>query len=62
MADALGIVSVISSATVAIAVPFLTSHFQRRERALAREQAAIDEFAANVGRCRDCVDRSASRA
>jgi hypothetical protein len=44
MADALGIVSVISSATVAIAVPFLTSHFQRRERALAREQAAIDEL------------------
>ena len=44
MADALGIVSVISSATVAIAVPFLASHFQRRERALAREQAAIDEL------------------
>ena len=44
MADALGIVSVISSATVAVAVPFLTSHFQRRERALAREQAAMDEL------------------
>lgn len=43
MPDALGIASVISSATVAIAVPFLSFHFQRRERVLLREQAAIDE-------------------
>ena len=44
MADAVAIASVISSATVAIAVPVVAAHFQRRERVLVREQAATDEL------------------
>ena len=44
MADAVAIASVISSATVAIAVPVFAAHFQRRERVLIREQAALDEL------------------
>jgi hypothetical protein len=44
MADAVAIASVISSATVAIAVPVVAAHFQRRERVLVREQAAVDEL------------------
>jgi hypothetical protein len=44
MADAVAIASVISSATVAIAVPVVAAHFQRRERVLVREQAAFDEL------------------
>ena len=44
MADAVALASVISSATVAIAVPVVTAHLQRRERVLIREQAALDEL------------------
>ena len=44
LADAVGIVSVISTATVAIAVPYLTARVQRRDRVLARDQAAFDEI------------------